>query len=97
LSIDIGYVGNHGTKLYGKLDINQPPPFSDATVAGEQGSEPFTAPCASSVFGPSVPNGSGGPFNPTNSCLSYLSYITIVKNIYDSNYNGLQMTLTGRN
>ena len=27
----------------------------------------------------------------------YLSYITIIKNIYDSNYDGLQMSLTGRN
>ncbi len=33
----------------------------------------------------------------TTSCLSYLSYITQIKNIYDSNYNGMQMTLTGRN
>ena len=24
LSIDVGYVGNHGTKLLGKLDVNQP-------------------------------------------------------------------------
>ena len=28
LSIDIGYVGNHGTKLLGKLNINQPAPGS---------------------------------------------------------------------
>jgi hypothetical protein len=98
LSVDIAYVGNHGSKLLGKLNINQPPPFSDATAAGEQGSEPFTAPCA----GPSgvniaPANGSGGIFNPTNSCLPYLSYITLIKNIYDSNYDGLQTTLTGRN
>ena len=43
------------------------------------------------------PKGSGGIFNPTNSCLSYLSYVTLIKNIYDSNYNGLQVTVTGRN
>lgn len=96
LSIDVAYVGNHGAKLLGKLNVNQPPPFSDATAAGEQGSEPFTAPCAGSS-GIAPANGSGGIFNPTNSCLPYLSYITLIKNIYDSNYDGLQTTLTGRN
>ena len=96
LSLDVAYVGNHGSKLLGKLNVNQPLPFSDATPAGEQGSEPFTAPCAgSSGLAPS--NGSGGVFNPSNSCFPYLSYITLIKNIYDSNYDGLQATLTGRN
>jgi hypothetical protein len=112
LSIDVGYVGNHGTKLLGKLDVNQPTPFAGWTAAAkatciadytncnpdgnaEQAAQPFTAPCAAAVG--VGPNGSGGIFNPTNSCLSYLSYITLIKNIYDSNYNGLQVTLTGRN
>ena len=135
LSIDIGYVGNHGTKLLGKLDINQPAPgagwntpltatavSNDGFPTGtagmtpaqvcvsqgvcmpsatlEQAALPFTAPCASSIITPGGPLGSnspGGPFNPTNSCLSYLNYITLIKNIYESNYNGLQVTLTGRN
>ena len=114
LSIDVGYVGNHGTKLLGKLNLNQPTPFAGWTPAAiatctaaatfgncnpdgnaEQAAQPFTAPCAAAVG--VGPNGSGGVFNPTNSCLSYLSYITMIKNIYDSNYNGLQATLTGRN
>jgi hypothetical protein len=145
LSIDIGYVGNHGTKLLGKLDVNQPqlvggfsPGWGDpangtgtgnaavgsaayiclnnfidpkghtvpyvncsADAGGEQAAQPFTAPCAKKVgvsSMTSIPtNTLGGPFNPTNSCLSYLNYITLIKNIYDSNYDGLQMTLTGRN
>jgi Carboxypeptidase regulatory-like domain len=120
LSIDVGYVGNHGTKLLGKLNINQPAPFSgwtstaksncladaaagnagnclgaDLDANAEQAAQPFTAPCAAAVG--VGPNGSGGVFNPTNSCLSYLSYITMIHNIYDSNYNGMQLTLTGRN
>jgi hypothetical protein len=119
LSIDVGYVGNHGTKLLGKLDLNQPLPGAGWTAAArancmadaatgnagncggevdggaEQAGQPFTAPCATSIG--AATNGSGGVFNPTNSCLSYLSYITIIKNIYESNYNGMQMTLTGRN
>jgi hypothetical protein len=144
LSIDIGYVGNHGTKLLGKLNINQPLPgtgwntpltqiaatadgyctgfsatcpttatdvgFTPAQVCTgmgaadvcqpsptlEQASLPFTAPCADKVGIAPAP-GSGGPFNPHNSCFSYLSYITMLGNNYDANYNGLQMTLTGRN
>jgi hypothetical protein len=123
LSIDIGYVGNHGTKLLGKLDVNQPAPGAGWTAAAqaaciantancapdplaEQAAEPFTAPCAASInqnsgtanpFLALGPNSPGGIFNPTNSCLSYLNYVTLIKNIYDSNYNGLQVTLTGRN
>ena len=123
LSIDVGYVGNHGTKLLGKLNLNQPAPGAGWTAAAklacttsatdatpfdncaadsgaEQAAQPFTAPCATNTsLGTTLGlhNASGGIFNPTNSCLSYLSYITMIKNIYDSNYNGLQMTLTGRN
>jgi hypothetical protein len=42
-------------------------------------------------------NGSGGPFNPKNSCFSYLKNIAIINNGYSSNYDGLQATLTARN
>ncbi len=123
LSIDIGYVGNHGTKLLGKKNINEPRIGSGWTAAAktacinsgstgfgdcgnnpgtgvdgnaEQAAQPFTAPCAGNIpgLGPST---SGGPLNPHNSCFSYLSYISIVDNSYESNYNGMQITLTGRN
>ncbi len=136
LSIDIGYVGNHGTKLLGKLNYNQPafgtgwnapltsiaaandgfdpgdigktpaqvcaghgiePALANCNVSPtlEQAGLPFTAPCAANVG--VGPNGTGGPFNTHNSCLSYLNYITMIQNNYESNYNGLQVTLTGRN
>jgi hypothetical protein len=140
VTLDIGYVGNHGTKLLGKVDHNQPQqiggfspgwgdpkagtgtgmnavgsaayvclndsvtngPFGNCTpdAAAEQAALPFTAPCAASIgpaLAPLGPNRTGGPFNPGNSCLSYLSYITIVNNAYSSNYNGLQATLTASN
>ena len=120
LSLDVGYVGNHGTRLLGRTDINQPPPGAGWTAAAkaaciasatdampydtcapdpnaEQAAQPFTAPCAANIAGLGAANGSGGPFNPNNSCFSYLSYITIVNNAYSSNYNGLQTTLTARN
>ncbi len=111
LSIDIGYVGNHGTKLLGEVNMNQPTPgagWTPAMIAGciassascgpdgnaEQAAEPFTAPCAAAVgVGANSP---GGRFNPSNSCFSFLNYITQVNNNYESNYNGLQVTLTGR-
>ena len=136
LSLDVVYVGNHGARLLGKIDENQPQlvggfspgwgnpadPTSaaaaciasagDATpydvcaggpsAAAEQAAEPFTAPCAANIntAGPGTPLGPnlpGGPFNPGNKCFSYLSYITLVNNAYESNYNGMQATLTGRN
>jgi Carboxypeptidase regulatory-like domain len=127
LSVDIGYVGNHGTKLLGRRNLNQPtlvggfsPGWGDpsapgsaanlcladytncsADAGGEQAAMPFTAPCALGVGvsaqNATPANGSGGPFNPTNACFSFLNYINVIQNIYESNYNGLQVTLTGRN
>jgi hypothetical protein len=117
LSFDIGYVGNHGTKLLGKLDVNQAAPGAGWTPAAiatclasapaygscapdpnaEQASRAFTAPCAASIVGLGAPNGSGGPFNPGNSCFSYLKNIAIINNAYTSNYDGLQATLNARN
>jgi hypothetical protein len=119
LSIDVGYVGNHGAKLYGKLNINQPVLGSGwtatakadciasggtafdncgADASAERLAQPFTAPCSTATgVGTGSAAANGAIFNPTNSCLSYLNYITMIKNIYDSNYNGLQVTLTGRN
>jgi len=113
LSIDVGYVGNHGSKLLGQVNINQPPPGAGWTAAAisaclggagcapdpnaEQAAQPFTAPCAGSITALGVASSPGGPFNPNNSCFSYLNYITMVENNYNSSYNGLQVTLTGRN
>jgi Carboxypeptidase regulatory-like domain/TonB dependent receptor len=138
LSLDVVYVGNHGSRLLGKLDNNQAQlvngfspgwgdPSNPASPAGicknsasdatpydqcgfpgnvkgtgvngaaEQAALPFTAPCAANIAGLGATNGSGGPFNPNNKCLSYLNYVTLVDNAYTSNYNGMQATLTGRN
>ncbi len=65
LALDASYVGNHGSKLAGIRDINQP---NLAT-----GVLPFAAQ------------------------YPYLGYINFYSNLYRSNYNGLQATLTGRN
>jgi hypothetical protein len=138
LSLDVVYVGNHGSRLLGKVDENQAqlvngfsPGWGDptagtgtgsaavgspayvclndfvtnggpytncsASATAEQAALPFTAPCAAAAVGGGATNGSGGPFNPSNKCFSYLSYVTLVNNAYVSNYNGMQATLTGRN
>ena len=65
LAIDAAYVGNHGSKLAGIRDINQP----DLAT----GVQPFAAQ------------------------YPYLGFINLYSNLYRSNYNGLQATLTARN
>jgi Carboxypeptidase regulatory-like domain/TonB dependent receptor len=71
LSLEVAYVGNHGSNLMGIRDINQPI-FANETV-DEQSGRPF------------------------NAAFPYLSNIYQMANIYRSNYNGLQVTLTSRN
>jgi hypothetical protein len=71
VSLEVAYVGNHGSNLMGIRDINQPVFANEVT--DEQ---------------------SGRPFNVK---FPYLSNIYQMANIYRSNYNGLQVTLTTRN
>jgi hypothetical protein len=72
LSLDVAYVGNHGSRLTGIQDINQAALGSSFTV-GNQVTRPF------------------------NAKYPYLGFINYYSNIYRSNYNGLQTTLTSRN
>jgi hypothetical protein len=84
LSLEVGYVGDHGQRLAGIRDINQvDPPLDDGS---EQLGRPFTFSCPTPVGG-----GAGGP------CFPYLAQIYQMGNIYRSNYDGLQATLTSRN
>ncbi len=71
LSLEAGYIGNHGSRLVGIRDINQVNPALD------DGSEQL-----------------GRPFNAQ---FPYLAQIFQMGNIYRSNYDGLQATLTARN
>ncbi len=76
LVLEVGYVGNHGSRLAGIRDINQVDPNSAAEVGCghcEQAGRPF------------------------NAQFPYLAQIFQMGNIYRSNYNGLQATLTSRN
>ena len=73
LSLEVGYVGNHGSKLTNVRDINQPAPGlcapGDSTC--EQANRPNFA--------------------------NALGAIYELDNLYKSNYNALQATLTARN
>jgi Carboxypeptidase regulatory-like domain/TonB dependent receptor len=71
LSLEVAYVGDHGSKLIGISDINQNVPALD-TLGNEQSGRPF------------------------NAQFPFLSFIYQMGNIYRSNYDGLQATLTAR-
>ncbi len=90
VSLEVAYVGNHGSNLMGVRDINQP-----AVGAG------WSA-CITSGFDPKVCGNGVDPVaeqnaRPFNAAFPYLSNIYQMANIYRSNYDGLQVTLTTRN
>ncbi len=107
VSLDIGYVGNHGTKLIGALDINQPVAHL-VTVPGVNGGNPFSvgpgytaaglAACAATPTTKTcAPNAAleqaARPFTQ----FPYFKFIDEFGNYDTSNYNGLQAVLTARN
>jgi hypothetical protein len=80
VSLEVAYVGDHGSNLVGIRDINQPtvgagwgPGCVGPDPACEQAARPF------------------------NAKFPFLNSIFQMGNIYRSNYNGLQTTLTMRN
>jgi hypothetical protein len=88
ITLTAAYVGNHGSKLVGIHDINQP-----AVGAGWQ-------PCIASDFDPltcaqGATGDEQGP-RPFNAKFPFLGQIYQMGNIYRSNYQGLQITLTAR-
>jgi len=93
LSLEVAYIGNHGTKLIGIDDINAPAPGSGwstttgsgATLACHAGSLPATVNATCENLS-----------RPYFSMFPYLSNINQVTNLDESNYNGLQATLTQR-
>ncbi|MFZ3217333.1 MAG: TonB-dependent receptor [Candidatus Acidiferrales bacterium] len=83
ISAEVAYVGNHGTRLPGITDINQAQPGSGWTPAA----------IAAGASDPVAEQLS----RPYESAFPYLAFINNISEIYESNYNGLQATLTGRN
>jgi hypothetical protein len=93
VSLEVAYVGNHGSNLTGIRDINQPPVgsgWTPAVVAACLASAPSYSACAPD-------NGAEQDARPFNAKFPFLSNIFQMGNIYRSNYNGLQTTLTARN
>jgi hypothetical protein len=93
LVMEVAYVGDHGSRLAGIRDINQPTTgagWTPAAVAGCVASG-FTA-CAGGTD-PAAEQAA----RPYNTQFPFLAQIYQLGNIYRSNYNGLQATLTARN
>jgi hypothetical protein len=82
VSLEVAYVGNHGSNLVGIRDINQPAVGSGWTPAAITGgaSDPVAEQEARPFF----------------NAFPYLASIYQLANVYRSNYNGLQVTLTSR-
>jgi hypothetical protein len=87
LSLEVGYVGNHGGNLLLIRDINQcVHPFVFNTLPTPTCIRPYSQSCA-----PPVGLGTG-----SLPCFGYLSFINRTENDARSNYNSLQATLTER-
>jgi hypothetical protein len=84
LSLEVGYVGNHGGNLLGIRDINQCLVPNDGTCV-----RPYDGHLPGQFS-----NGIGYPGSLGN--FPYLKYVNLTENYAYSNYNSLQITLTQR-
>jgi len=89
LSLDLSYVGTHGSDIVGIVDINQAPTGSgfmpiDILVGDPSASKTCCGP------------GSEQASRPFYKQFPYLSFINQIGNIDRSNYHALQVTLTQR-
>jgi hypothetical protein len=102
LSVDIAYVGNHGTKLVGLNDINQPQlvggfspgwgnPAIPASPAGQ-----CLASARTGYDNCNPDTAAEQAARPYAKRFPYLSYINWISNSNVSNYHGLQASLTQR-
>jgi len=98
LSLELAYVGNHGTNLTGIRDINQPPGGSGWS-SGPGGELTNCLASASTGYDNCVADNNGGEEanRPFATKFPYLANIFQMGNVYRSNYDGLQATLNSRN
>jgi hypothetical protein len=102
LSLEVAYVGNHGTKLLGFSNLNQPPLGSSYPGFGS------TDPAVNEVLACNTGvNPSGFTCDPGDASVDqtkrplfskfpYIGEVDQLSNLDKSNYNGLQITLTQR-
>jgi carboxypeptidase family protein/TonB-dependent receptor-like protein len=91
LSLDVVYVGTHGSDLYYWNDVNQP-------VTGAGWDAAAVTPClasGSTSYNNCAPD-AAGEVGPYSTKFPFLSNIGILNNSAVSNYNALQVTLTER-
>ena len=89
ITLETAYVGNHGSKLVGIRDLNQPTVGAGWSACIASGYDPGT--CSAGAD----PNAEQAA-RPFNAKFPFLGQIYQMGNIYKSNYDGLQVTLTGR-
>jgi hypothetical protein len=99
LTLELAYVGNHGGKLTGIRDINQPPVGSGwDTNSTHTGALDLCLASAPAYDNCNVDiNGTEESSRPFTTKFPYLANIFNMANVYRSNYNGLQATLNSRN
>ena len=97
LSLEVAYVGNHGSNLTGIRDINQPPVGSGWGTG--PGGELTLCLASAPLYDNCVVDNNGGEEanRPFATKFGYLANIFQMANVYKSNYNGLQVTLNARN
>ncbi len=101
LSIDVAYVGNHGTKLVGLLDLNQPqlvggfsPGWGNPAIPSSPAGRCLASAPAFNNCNPDTDAEQAA--RPFASKFPYLSYINWLSNNNWSNYHGLQLSMTER-
>jgi hypothetical protein len=106
VSITVGYVGNHGTKLISALDLNQPNSVGGFSPGWGNPADPTSsaAKCIASAgaafnsFSSCSVNKNLETFNrPLYSKFPYYTFIPVYGNLDSSNYSGMQTVLTARN
>jgi outer membrane receptor protein involved in Fe transport len=103
LSLEVAYVGNHGTKLLGFANINQPPLGSSYPGFGSADPTVNEVLACNTILGPAgfacdpgEAVGVAQSQRPFFSKFPYIGEVDRLSNQDKSNYNSLQVTLTGR-
>jgi outer membrane receptor protein involved in Fe transport len=93
MSLQVGYVGNRGVKLYGVRDINQVNPNSPAENSFDANGNSLNVKSNGVLIACGHCEQAGRPFNLQ---FPYLAFINFLNNGYSSTYHALQATLTQR-